>query len=69
MLTANHAPYVSKKALRKAIMKRSCLENIYFKKQDNYSLRASNHSLKNYCSRLFERKKTFFQKLKSEICF
>ena len=43
MLRANHAPYVSK-ALRKAIMKRSCLENIYFKKQDNHSLRASNHS-------------------------
>ena len=38
MLRANHAPYVSK-ALRKAIMKRSCLENIYFKKQDNHSLR------------------------------
>ena len=43
MLRANHAPYVSK-ALRKAIMKRSCLENIYFKKQDNHSSRASNHS-------------------------
>ena len=38
MLKANHAPYVSK-ALRKAIMKRSCFENIYFKKQDNHSLR------------------------------
>ena len=31
MLRANHAPYVSK-ALRKAIMKRSCLKNRYFKK-------------------------------------
>ena len=38
MLKANHAPYVSK-ALRKAIMKRSCFENKYFKKQDNHSLR------------------------------
>ena len=39
MLRANHAPCVSK-AVRKTIMKRSCLENIYFKKQDNHSLRA-----------------------------
>ena len=39
MLRANHAPYVSK-APRKSIMKRSCLENVYFKKQDNHSLRA-----------------------------
>ena len=38
MVRANHATYESK-ALRKAIMKRSCLENIYFKKQDNHSLR------------------------------
>ena len=36
MHRANHAPYVSK-ALRKAIMKRSCLEEVYFKKQDNHS--------------------------------
>ena len=39
MLRANHARYVSK-ALRKAIMKRWYLENVYFKKQDNHSLRA-----------------------------
>ena len=39
MLRANHAPYMFK-GLKKAIMKRSCLENIYFKKQDNHSLRA-----------------------------
>ena len=38
MLKANHGPYVSK-ALRKAIMKRSCLENVHFK-QDNHSFRA-----------------------------
>ena len=31
MLRANLTPYVSK-ALRKAIMKRSCLENVYLKK-------------------------------------
>ena len=28
------------KALRKAVMKRPRLENVYFKKQDNHSLRA-----------------------------
>ena len=36
---ANHAAYVSK-ALRKAIMKRFCLESVYFKKEDNHFLRA-----------------------------
>ena len=39
MLRANHVQYVSK-ALRKAIMKRSCLEKLSFKKQDTHSLRA-----------------------------
>ena len=38
MINVNEAPYVSK-MLRKAIMKRSCLENVYFRKQDNHSLR------------------------------
>ena len=59
MLKANHAPYVSK-ALRKAIMKRSCFENIYFEKQDNHSLKTYKKQ-KKYCSRLYkkERKKLF----------
>ena len=62
MLRANHAPYVSK-ALRKAIMKRSCLENVYFKKQDNHSLRAYKKQ-KNYCSRLYKKeRKNFFNNL------
>ena len=62
MLRANHAPYVSK-ALRKAIMKRSCLENVYFKKQDNHSLRAYKKQ-KNYCSRLYKKeRKKFFNNL------
>ena len=39
MLRANHVPYVSK-ALSRAIMKTSCFENVYFRKQDNHSLRA-----------------------------
>ena len=40
MLRANHTSYVSK-ALTKAIIERSCLKNIHFKKQDfkNNSLR------------------------------
>ena len=38
MLRANHTQHVSE-ALRKAIMKRSCHENVYFKKQENHSLR------------------------------
>ena len=46
MLRANHAPYMSK-GLSKAIMKRPCLENIYFKKQDNHFLRAYKKQKKN----------------------
>ena len=62
MLRANHAPYVSK-VLRKAIMKRSCHENVYFKKQDNHSLRAYKKQ-KNYCSRLYKKeRKKFFNNL------
>ena len=40
MLRAKHEPHVSK-ALRKVITKRSCLENVYFKKHDNRSLTAT----------------------------
>ena len=62
MLCANHAPYESK-VLKKAIMKRSCLENIYFKKQDNHSLREYKQQ-KNYCSRLYKKeRKIFFNNL------
>ena len=57
MLRANHAPYVSK-ALRKAILKRSCLEN-FFKKQDNHSLRAYKKQ-KNFCSRLYKKERKNF---------
>ena len=54
IIRANHAPYVCK-ALRKAIMKRSCLEKVYFKKQDNHSLRAYKKQ-KYYFSRLYKKK-------------
>ena len=47
------------KALRKTIMKRSCLENLYFKKRDDYSLRAYKKQ-KNYFSRLYKRDKKIF---------
>ena len=38
ILRANHASYISK-PFRKAIMKRSYLENLYFKKRTDHSLR------------------------------
>ena len=37
MLRANHAPYITK-TLRKAIMKRSYLENLYFQKRTSESM-------------------------------
>ena len=40
-------------------MKRPRLENIYFKKQDNHSLRAYKKQ-KSYCSRLYKQERNFF---------
>ena len=59
LLRENHPQYVIK-ALRKANMRRSKLEKVYFKKQTNESLRAYKKQ-KNYCSKLYkkERKKLF----------
>ena len=59
LLRANHSQYVTK-ALRKAIMRRSKLEKIYFKKQTNKSLKTYKKQ-KNYCRKLYkkERKKLF----------
>ena len=54
MLRANHD--VSK-GLSKTIMKSSCLENIYFKKQDNHSSGAYKKQKKKNCIRLFYIKK------------
>ena len=58
-LRANHSSYISK-TLRKAIMRRSYLENKYLKKKTDQCLRAYKKQ-KNYCSRLYkkERKKFF----------
>lgn len=56
-VTANHASYVSK-SMRKVAMRRSQLENLYFKKRIDESAEAFKKQ-KNYCSRLYkkERKK------------
>ena len=40
-------------------MKISCLENVYFKKQDDHSLRAYKKQ-KNYCSGLYKKERIFF---------
>ena len=59
LLRANHAPYV-KKALRKAIMRRSYLENLYFKKRTPSSLKKQEKQ-KKYCSKLYKKeRKTYF---------
>ena len=58
MLRANNAPYMTK-ALRKAIMRRSALENKY------HRYRTPKHNLaykkqKNYCSRLYKKERKKF---------
>ena len=61
-LRASHASYVSM-SMRKAIMRRSYLENVYFKNRTNKSLRAYKKQ-KKYCSRLYKKeRKKFFSKL------
>ena len=61
-LRANHASYVSK-SMRNAIMRRSYLENVYFKMRTDKSLRAYKKQ-KNYCSRPYKKeRKKFFNKL------
>ena len=56
-LRANHAPYMTK-TLRKAIMRRSALENLYHQKKTPEHNKAYKKQ-KNFCSRLYkkERKK------------
>ena len=50
ILRANHLSYISK-ALRKAIMKRSYLEKLFFKIRTENSLKTYTRQ-KNYCSKL-----------------
>ena len=62
MLRANHAPYVIK-ALRKAIMKGSYLEKLYFKKKTTESLKKYKKH-RNFCSRLYKKeRKNYFDTL------
>ena len=62
LLRANYASYISK-PLRRAIMKRLCLENLYFKKRTslrNYKKKKK----KSYCSRLYKKeRKNYFNRL------
>ena len=59
LVRANQAPYMTK-VLRKAIMRRSELENKYFKLKTNDTLKAYEKQ-KSYCSRFWkkERKNSF----------
>ena len=54
LLRENHSQYVTIKASRKAIMRRSILEKI--KKQINESLKAYKKQ-KNYCSQLYKKER------------
>ena len=66
VVRANHANYISK-PLRKAIMKRSYLEKVYFKKQTTQSLERYKKQ-KNYCSRLYKKeRKNFFNSLNTSF--
>ena len=66
LLRANQASYISE-PLRKAIMKRSYLENLYFKRRTDHSLR-NYKKQKNYCSRLYKKeRKNFFNKLNTSF--
>ena len=57
MPRTNHAPYITK-ALRKAIMKRSYFENLYFKKQTRESMKKYKKQ-KSFCSKKKEQRKYF----------
>ena len=55
LVRANHAPYITK-TLRKAIVTRSYLEKVYFKKRTPNSLIRFKKQ-KNYCSSLYKIKR------------
>ena len=61
MLRTNHAPYVTK-ALRKVIMKRPYLENLYFKKTLGSMKKYKKQ--KNFCSKLYKKeRRRYFESL------
>ena len=55
MLRANHASYITK-ALRKAVIKRSHLENLYYKKGTPESLKKYKKQ-KNFCSKFYKKER------------
>ena len=61
MQRANYVPYITK-ALRKTIMKRSYLENLYFKKRTPESMKKYKKQ-KNFCSKLYEKSEEVFLKV------
>ena len=62
LLRANHSSYISK-PLRKAIMRRSHLEKVYYKNKSEKSFKAYKKQ-KNFCSRLYKNeRKRFFNNL------
>ena len=63
VVRANQKPYVTKR-LRKAIMKRSNLENKFYKYSSEVN-RISFKKQKNYCNRLYKReRRNYYSKLK-----
>ena len=58
---ANHVPYMTK-ALRKAIMKRSKLENEYVKNKNNENLK-SYKKQRNFCSKLYKKERKKYYKM------
>ena len=58
LIRANHKPYVTKQ-LRKAIMKRSFLENKYYKNMSAENRRAYRKQ-KNFCNRLYKKERTMY---------
>ena len=60
MLRANHAPYVTK-ALRKAIMKRSYSEKLYFKKRIPESMKKQRE--KKMCKLYTKEQRKYFENL------
>ena len=58
LLRANHSSYISK-PLRKAIMRRSHLEKVYYKNKSEKSFKAYKKQ-KNFCSRLYKKERKWF---------
>ena len=57
VIRANHVPYMTK-PLRKAIMKRSQLENKYLKNSSNEN-KIRYKKQKNFCCRLYKKERNF----------